>query len=176
LGETTVNRLLKPLIFLLASIYFVVDTLFIAVSRPVAKWLADRKVFEGLKAWIVSLPPYPTLALFAVPLIVFEPAKPAAAYLAATGHVGMGLAVFVVAEIFKLVLLERLFAVSRDKLMSISAFAWAYRQYRQIREWLEETNAWQAIRRLSKIAQYAVRSYLLQLSQRSAARISIQQR
>ena len=28
------NRLLKPLIFLLAGIYFVVDALFIAVSRP----------------------------------------------------------------------------------------------------------------------------------------------
>jgi len=170
-----VNRLLKPLIFLLASIYFVVDAVFIAVSRPVAKWLADRRVFEGLKAWIVSLGPYPTLLLFVAPLIVFEPAKPAAAYLAATGHVAMGVVVFVVAEIFKLVLVERLFAVSRDKLMSIAAFAWAYRQYRQIRQRLEETDAWQAIRRLSKIAQYTVRSYLLELSQRSA-RISFQQR
>jgi hypothetical protein len=170
-----VNRLLKPLIFLLASVYFVVDAVFIAVSRPVGKWLADRRVFEGLKAWIVSLGPYPTLLLFVAPLIVFEPAKPAAAYLAATSHVAMGVVVFVVAEIFKLVLVERLFAVSRDKLMSIAAFAWAYRQYRQIRERLEGTDAWQAIRRLSKIAQYTVRSYLLELSQRSA-RISFQQR
>ena len=169
------NRLLKPLIFLLASIYFVVDAVFFAVSKPVAKWLADRRVFEGLKAWIVSLGPYSTLALFAAPLIVFEPAKPVAAYLAATGHVVMGIVVFLVPEIFKLVLVERLFAVSRDRLMSISAFAWAYRQYRQIRERLEETNAWQAIRRLSKIAQYTVRSHLLKLSQRSA-RISFQQR
>jgi hypothetical protein len=170
-----VNRLIRPLIFLLASIYFLVDAVFIAVARPVARWLADRKVFEGLKAWIVSLPPYPTLALFAVPLIVFEPAKPAAAYLAATGHLVVGLVIFVVAEILKLVLVERLFAVSRDKLMSIPAFAWAYRQYRLIRERLEATEAWQATRRLSKIAQYAVRSYLLELSQRSA-RISFQQR
>ena len=169
------NRLLKPLIFLLASIYFVVDAVFFAVSKPVAKWLADRRVFEGLKAWIVSLGPYSTLALFAAPLIVFEPAKPVAAYLAATGHVVMGIVVFLVAEIFKLVLVERLFAVSRDRLMSISAFAWAYRQYRQIRERLEETNAWQAIRRLSKIAQYTVRSHLLKLSQKSA-QISFQQR
>jgi hypothetical protein len=170
-----VNRSLKPLVLLLAAIYLVVDAVFIAVANPVADWFADRRVFEGLRAWIASLGPYATLALFAVPLIVLEPAKPAAAYLAATGHVGIGLGVFVVSEIVKLVLLERLFAVSRDKLMSISAFAWAYHQYRQIMNRLEGTEAWQAVRRLSKIARYAVRSYLLALRQKPA-RISFGQR
>jgi hypothetical protein len=170
-----VNRFLKPLIFLLAGIYLVVDALFIAVARPVANWVAGQRIFEGLRAWIVSLRPYPTLALFAVPLIVLEPIKPVAAYIAATGHVLVGLAIFVVGEIVKLVLLERLFAISRDKLMSISAFAWAYHQYRQIMNRLEETDAWQAIRRSSKIARYAVRSYLLELRQKPA-RVSFERR
>jgi len=170
------NRIFKPFVFLVAVIYFLVDAAFWTVARPIARLLADHWVFDRLRIWIVSLRPYPTLALFIVPVLVLEPAKPVAAYLTATGHVVSGLTVLGVAELLKLVLIERLFRISRDKLMSISAFAWAYRQYRQIREWLEETNAWQAIRRLSKIAQYAVRSYLLQLSQRSAARISFQQR
>jgi len=170
-----VNRFLKPLIFLLAGIYLVVDALFIAVARPVANWVSGQRIFEGLRAWIVSLRPYPTLALFAVPLIVLEPVKPVAAYIAATGHVLVALAIFVVGEIVKLVLLERLFAISRDKLMSISAFAWAYHQYRQIMNRLEETDAWQAIRRSGKIARYAVRSYLLELRQKPA-RISFERR
>jgi hypothetical protein len=61
--------------------------------------------------------------------------------------------------------------------MSIPAFAWAYRQYQQIRNWLESTEAWQMVRRWSKISRYAVRSYLLQLktSQRPV-RISWQSR
>jgi thiol:disulfide interchange protein len=158
-----VNRLLKPLIFLLASIYFVVDAVFLTMAKPVADWLADRKIFEGLRGWIISLRPYPTLALFAVPILILEPVKPAAAYLAATGHVAVGVGIFVVGEILKLVLIERLFAVSRNKLMSIAVFAWAYGQYRQIMDWIEATEAWQAVRRWSKIAQYAVRIYLLEI-------------
>jgi hypothetical protein len=170
-----VNRFLKPLIFMLAGIYLVVDAVFIAVARPVANWVSGQRIFDGLRAWIVSLRPYPTLALFAVPLIVLEPVKPVAAYVAATGHVLVGLAIFVVGEIVKLVLVERLFAMSRDKLMSIAAFAWAYHRYREIMNRLEETDAWQAIRRSSKIARYAVRSYLLELRQKPA-RISFERR
>jgi hypothetical protein len=172
-----VNRLLEPVIFLLASIYFMVDAVFMTIAKPFADWLSDRKIFEDLREWIISLRPYPTLALFAVPVLVLEPVKPAAAYLAATGHVVFGLACFVIGEILKLVLVERLFAVSRDKLMSIPAFGWAYRQYRQIMDRIEATEVWQAVRRWSKIAQYAVRSYLLELkTSQGRVRVSFQQR
>jgi hypothetical protein len=170
-----VNRLLKPFIVFLASIYFVVDAVFMPLVEPVAEWLADRRIFNGLRGWIVSLRPYPTLALFAVPLIVLEPIKPLAAYLAATGHVMAGGAIFLVGEVLKLVLVERLFTVSRNKLMSIVAFAWAYGEYRQIRNRLESTEAWQAVRRWSKIARYGVRIYLLELkTSQKPARISFQ--
>jgi hypothetical protein len=70
-----VNRLLKPFIFLLAGIYFVVDAALMTVAMPVADWLADRKIFEELREWMVSLRPYPTLALFAAPVLVLEPVK-----------------------------------------------------------------------------------------------------
>jgi hypothetical protein len=112
-----------------------------------------------------------------VPLIVLEPIKPVAAYLGATGHVMTGVAIFVVGEILKLVLVERLFTVSRDKLMSIAAFAWTYGQYRQMRDWLESTEAWQAVRRWSKIALYSARIHLLQFkSFQKPVRISVQSR
>jgi hypothetical protein len=170
-----VNRLLKPVILLLAAAYFVVDALLMVAVRPVADWLAERRIFCGLKAWIVSLPPYPTLALFALPVILLEPAKPCAAYLAATGHFIMGLSVFAVGEILKLVIVERLFSVSRDKLLSISAFAWIYGQYRQIMDCLEATTVWQAVRRWSKIARYSIRGFAMQLkASPKPARISFQ--
>ena len=171
------NRIFRPLVFILATVYFVVDAVFLTVAKPIADWLADRRIFDGSRDWIGSLRPYPTLALFAVPLIVLEPIKPVAAYLGATGHVMTGVAIFVAGEILKLVLVERLFTVSRNKLMSITAFAWAYEQYRQIRNWLESTEAWQAVRRWSKIALYAVRIYLLQFkSFHRPARISFPSR
>jgi hypothetical protein len=170
-----VNRSIKPVILVLAIVYFVVDAVLMVIARPLADWLSERRIFCGLKGWIVSLRPYPTLALFALPLILLEPAKPLAAYLVATGHVISGLSLFAAGELLKLVIVERLFAISRQKLMSIPGFAWVYGQYRQIMARLEATAVWQAMRRWSKIAQYSIRAFVMQLkTSQKLARISFQ--
>jgi hypothetical protein len=170
-----VNRFLKPVIVVLATVYFVVDALLMVIVRPLADWLSERRIFCRLKGWIISLRPYPTLALFALPLILLEPAKPLAAYLVATGHVIAGLCIFAAGELLKLVIVERLFAVSRQKLMSIPAFAWVYGQYRQVMARLEATAAWQAMKRWSKMARYSIRTFVLQLkTSQKATRISFQ--
>jgi uncharacterized membrane protein len=172
-----VNRILKFAVFALATVYFVVDAVFLTVAKPMADWIAELHLFAGMREWIVSLRPYPTLALFAVPLIVLEPIKPASAYLAGTGHISAGLTLLVVGEVLKLVLVERLFAIGRNKLMSIPAFAWVYGEYRQIMDRLQSTEAWQAVRNWCAIAKGALRSYAVQLkSYRNAARISVQPR
>ena len=158
------NRILKFVIFTLAAIYFLVDAVFMAIVRPFADRIAEHRIFGSLRVWIVSLRPYPTLALFTVPLIVLEPVKPVAAYLAATGHIAIGLIVFVVGEVLKLVLVERLFSVSRNKLISIPAFAWTYGRYLQAKEWLESFEAWQTARRWRRLARYAVRSYVQEVT------------
>jgi hypothetical protein len=173
--EDPVSRFLKPVILVLATIYFVVDAVLMVVARPVADWLAKLLAFCGLKAWIASLRPYPTLALFALPVVVLEPAKPFAAYLAATGHVTAGLLIFGCAEILKLVIVERLFSVSRDKLLSIPAFAWLYGEYSRIVNMMTRTAAWQAAWRWSKIVQNSIRGLVLQLKRsQKSARISFQ--
>ena len=151
------NRILKPVIFVLAAIYFLVDAVFMTVAWPVAEWIGRRWRLDRLGAWITSLSPYAALALFAVPLIVLEPVKPVAAYLAAIGHIKLGLVVLVVGELMKLVLLERLFRLSRDKLMSIPAVAWVDGKYRQAMDWLQSFEAWQSAQRLARRVRYAVR-------------------
>jgi len=172
-----VNRILKSVIFVPAAIYFLVDAIFMIVVRPFANGIAGHWTFGRLRAWIVSLRPYPTLALFAVPLIVLEPVKPVAAYLAGTGHIAIGLIVFVAGEVLKLVLVERLFSVSRDKLISIPAFAWTYGRYKQAREWLQSFEAWQTARRWRRLIRCAVRNYVeeVKASQR-LERVSFQLR
>jgi hypothetical protein len=172
-----VNRILKAVVFLLAAIYFLVDAIFLTVAKSLANWIAEHWIFENLRVWIVSLPPYPTLALFALPLAVLEPVKPMAAYLVGTGHVATGLISLVVGEILKLVLVERLFSVSRDKLMSISAFAWTYRKFSAAKDCLTSMRAWQVVRRWSLVAQYVIRSYALKLrATQSPNRITFQSR
>jgi hypothetical protein len=68
-----------------------------------------------------------------------------------------------VGEILKLVLVERLFSVSRDKLMSIPAFSWAYWKYGAAKDCITSMKAWQVLRRWSLVGQYVIRSYALKL-------------
>nr|WP_249797795.1 hypothetical protein [Bradyrhizobium sp. 199] len=113
-------------------------------------------VLERLRTWIRSLPPYASLALFSVPVIILEPVKPVAAYLAATGQVVSGAVTFIVGELLKLVLVERLFHLTRDKLMRIPAFAWAYGKFAEVRAWIQATEAWRAIRVVSRAVRDSV--------------------
>lgn len=150
------KQILKPVTYILAAIYFLVDAVFMTVARPVARWIGRHFEFRRLRAWIRSLSPYPSLALFSVPVIILEPIKPVAAYLAATGQIVGGAATFIIGELLKLVLVERLFHLTRDKLMKIPAFAWAYGKFTEMKAWLQATEAWRAIRALTRAAKDAV--------------------
>ena len=143
------KRILTPVTYVLAALYFVVDALFMTVAKPVADWLGRHLQLPRLRAWIRSLPPYPSLALFSVPVILLEPVKPVAAYLAATGQFLWSIVALAVGELLKLVLVERLFSLTRDKLLRIPTFAWAYGKYLRAKAWLQATEAWRTIRALA---------------------------
>jgi len=74
-------------------------------------------------------------------------------------------------------LVDAVFSVSRDKLISIPAFAWAYKRYLQGKEWLESFEAWQTAQRWRRLARHAVRSCVQEVraSQR-LERVSFQAR
>jgi hypothetical protein len=157
-----VKRIWNLIVFTVAILYFLMDAMFATVAVPLSRWVGAHWAFARIHRWILSLRPYPTLLLFVVPLIVLEPAKPAAAYLVATGHALPGLIVLAIAEILKLVLIERLFSISRDKLLSIPAFAWGYRKYSVIRDWFTSLETWQLAMRWSRAARDAVRRLALE--------------
>lgn len=90
----------------------------------------------------MSLRPYPSLALFVIPVIVLEPAKPLAGYLIGTGHFFAGAVTFITAEVLKLTFVERLFHLNRTKLLSIPAFAWGYRYWRHVMGVVESLEVW----------------------------------
>jgi len=77
-------------IFAFATVYFIIDGVFSHVTRPITVWLSKKKLLERVRRWVTSLGPYPSLALFAGPVIILEPAKPLSAYLLGTGHFWSG--------------------------------------------------------------------------------------
>jgi hypothetical protein len=155
-----VKRTGNFIVFIIAALYFALDAIFATIALPIARWLATQRIFARLHRWILSLGPYPTLVLFLVPLIVLEPIKPIAAYLAGTGHMMHGLLLLTVGEILKLILVERLFCVSRDKLLSIPAFAWAYGKYSAAKAWLTSLEAWQLALRWSRLARLTFHRFI----------------
>lgn len=150
-------------VFILAVLYFVVDGVFSYITQPIAAWIAERRFFERIRRWIISLGPYTSLALFAVPVIILEPAKPLAAYLIGTGHFFAGAVTFIAAEVAKLTVVERLFQLNREKLLSIRAFAWGYEYWRHIMEVIESLEVWKASRRLAAKAGGLVRARWVQV-------------
>ena len=158
------KRFFKPVTYVIAALYFLVDAAFVTIAKPLSNWLARHVVLRRLRVWIRSLRPYPSLALFSVPVIILEPVKPVAAYLAATGQMVSSVMTLIIGELLKLVLVERLFSLTRDKLMKIPAFLWAYTKFRQARAWLEATQAWQTIRAISK----AARQYVTEMKKSAA--------
>jgi hypothetical protein len=159
-----VKRFFKRVTYVIAALYFLVDAAFVTIAKPLSNWLARHVVLRRLRVWIRSLRPYPSLALFSVPVIVLEPVKPVATYLAATGQMVSSVMTLIIGELLKLVLVERLFSLTRDKLMKIPAFLWACTKFRQARAWLEATQAWQAIRAISK----AARQYVTEMKKSAA--------
>ena len=159
------KRFLKLITYVLAAVYFLADAAFIAIAKPISDWLAQHVVLKRLRAWIRSLRPYQSLALFSVPVIILEPVKPVAAYLAATGQIVGSVVTLIVGELLKLVLVERLFSLTRDKLMKIPAFAWAYTKFSETKAWLKNTEAWRAVCTLNA----AARQYLTRMKKSAIA-------
>jgi len=146
-------------------VYFVVDGVFSHVTRPITVWLAKKKLLGRARLWATSLRPYPSLALFSLPVIILEPAKPLAGYLLGTGHFFFGAVTFITAEVLKLTLVEQLFQLNRKKLLSIPAFAWGYRYWRDMMDVVESMEVWRTSRRLVANAGDMVRTRWLQLKQ-----------
>src|SRR5947209_19858929 len=98
-GELAVKRFLKPVTYVVAVLYFLVDAAFMAIAKPISDWLARHVVLRRLCTWIRSLRPYPSLALFSVPVIILEPVKLVAAYMAATGQMLISIVTLIVGEL-----------------------------------------------------------------------------
>jgi hypothetical protein len=113
--------------------------------RPLAaalKQLSKYVVWARLEAWIVSLPAYGALALFAAPAVCLFPLKLFALYLFATGHPVLGVALIAGAKIVGTAIVARIFILTQPKLMQIGWFAtiyntvmpWKERMFAQIRQ------------------------------------------
>lgn len=147
------RRALNPLVLAVAVCVVVVDDAFRAFVIPAVQALARLPVMRWLEASVARLPAYGILTLFIVPVAIIEPFKIYALYQFSLGHFASGLLTFFVAKVVGLGLAERLFAIGREKLLTIAWFAWCFSRIVAIRDlvhaWLQETWAWRHAKRIA---------------------------
>ena len=83
----------------------------------------DMTVLAGARRRIQKLGPYQSLALLSVPLVLVEPLKLVALYVAGEGHWVTGTGMMFGAYAASLLTVERLFRVVKPKLLMLPWFA-----------------------------------------------------
>ena len=142
------KRVLRVLGYTLVIIYFIADLAFEWVAVPLSRWIGRLQILQPLNAWIAGLRPYPALALFSVPVVILEPVKPVGALLVSEGYIVEGALTICAGEILKITLVERLFRLTRDRLMQIPAFAFLYGHWTKFHDWVVSSEIWRRAREL----------------------------
>ena len=153
------RRLLRPLWILLALV-FLFEAWLWEHLRPLVARIVDLIAWDKLKArvagWIEHLPPYATLLVFLVPVILLFPLKLAGLWMLAHGSWLGAMTVLGLAKLVSMGVTAFIFEVTRPKLLQLAWFRWLYEHMlvwlakahalidpikAQVREWLARTLA-----------------------------------
>lgn len=110
--------------------------------------LARIEIIGRLERAVVTLPPWPALAVFLVPSVLFLPLKLASLWLIAKGQVLAATVLFALAKVAGTALYARIFQLTQPALMRLAWFARAYNWFMPWKEAILEharaTRAWRA--------------------------------
>jgi hypothetical protein len=144
--QTVIGRILQVPLTILILLYFLFDDLVLSWLRPIYSWAGKRRIFVRFAVWIHHLGPYQALLLFAVPFILLEPFKVGGLVLVGMGKVKAGGIMLAASHLLSLLIVERLFHVTREKLLTIGWFAWGFRLVMAVKDWafdrLKRTAIW----------------------------------
>lgn len=120
--------LAAPFVFLAAIFVLLEDWLWDDLLRLMAA-LGRLPVLRQIEILIISLPPYLSLVVFAVPSLLLIPVKLAAVWLLAHGQHLLGLVLVIGAKIVGTALVARIYSLTHKKLLSIGWFAWLHERF-----------------------------------------------
>jgi hypothetical protein len=133
-----VRRLTRPLLVLLA-IVFLIEAWLWDHLKPVVGWFVALIPWQRLKARIVAgverLPPYPTLLVFLVPVLLLLPLKFLGLWMLAHGFWLGAVGVLALAKLVSVGITAFIFDITRPKLLQIGWFRWLYEHVMVWIEW-----------------------------------------
>src|SRR5438477_12781900 len=121
--------LLRPLLILLALVFLFEAWLWDRLA-PIVGWVVARIPWTAFKARIAAaierLPPYPTLLVFFVPVILLLPLKVIGFWMLAHGYWLGAVMVLTLAKVVSLGVTAFIFDLTRPKLLELPWFRWFY--------------------------------------------------
>jgi hypothetical protein len=123
------RRLLRPFLILLALVFLFEAWLWRHLA-PIVGWVVARIPLAAFKASVAAaierLPPYPTLLVFLVPVILLLPLKVVGFWMLAHGFWLGAMAVLSLAKVVSLGVTAFIFDLTRPKLLQLTWFRWFY--------------------------------------------------
>src|SRR5215831_2383847 len=92
------RRVLRGVLAVVAALWMVLEEWLWDSLVALTAWAGRLPLLKWLEARIRRLPPYGAMAIFLVPWLLLLPAKIAAVWLIGTGHLRLGVLVFVFAK------------------------------------------------------------------------------
>src|SRR5262245_33345466 len=123
------RRLTRPLLILLALVFLFEAWLWDHLKPIVARLVSFvpwARLKAQLAAGIESLPPYPTLLVFLVPVVLLLPLKFLGLWMLAHGLWFGAVALLGLAKVISLGVTAFLFDLTRPKLLQLGWFRWLY--------------------------------------------------
>jgi hypothetical protein len=127
------DRKLSRLAALPLAIAFLLETWvwrkLVALASFIARLLPWERFRDAARRLLNRAPAFVSVALFGVPLAVSEVGAFISVVIMATGHLFMGMALYVAMKIFGLFLVPVIFEITREKLLSLPWFAYLYEKF-----------------------------------------------
>lgn len=101
----------------------------VVFARALAGLLPWVRFRDAARRKVARAPALIAVVLFGVPLLVAEGGAFFSVVTMATGHVVAGMALYVLMKIFGLALIPVIFEITREKLMTLAWFVWAYQKF-----------------------------------------------
>jgi len=95
----------------------------------VASLLPWQRFRDASRRFVERMPAIFSVLLFGVPLVVSEGGAFVSVVMMATGHVVMGMTLYVGMKIFGLLLVPVIFEITREKLLALRWFAYLYEKF-----------------------------------------------
>lgn len=144
--------MLRYLINLLLFVVILIEEAFWKLFEALSGWFARFALVRRLEMFVAARHPYLCMALFLIPVLMMLPFKFAGVWLIAHGHTLQGLFMFLSAKACGTFLAARLFAITKDKLLGIAWFAYAYGKFSAwktaVKEYVHATAAYRHYRHM----------------------------